>query len=260
MDSSQPLLGKRILITRAREQSSGLIERIIKLGGVPLAIPLLDFAFPDQFDDVTQRLTQLPHFDWLIFTSKNGVDFFFKALKQTGYTGSLPKTAVIGDKTCEAIQGYGIKPDFMPREFVAEAFIREFLPVIKEKAKVLALKGNLSRDIISASLTNAGVYCEDLTIYRTIMPEDSKAKLASVLKNDEADVVTFTSSSTVEHFVQVVNDYNLGGKISRLHFVCIGPISRKTAEKYGLSVAASPRVYTAEAMIDELGSYLKDRV
>ncbi|RFU71557.1 uroporphyrinogen-III synthase [Peribacillus saganii] len=260
MDCNKPLLGKRVLITRAIEQSSAMIERITELGGVPLAIPLLDFALPDHIDEIKEKFYELHEFDWLVFTSKNGVDFFFKALKQTEYRGSIPRIAVIGDKTCDALLKYGLKPDFIPREFVAEAFIQEFLPVIRKKAKLLAVKGNLSRDIITASLTQAGFFCEDMIIYRTVLPEGSKAKLVTLLRNCEADVVTFTSSSTVEHFMSIVNQYNLADEISRLLYACIGPIARKTAEKYGISVKVCPEVYTAEAMIEALACYLADSV
>jgi uroporphyrinogen-III synthase len=256
MNPAKPLQGYRVLVTRGKEQSAPLIETIEKLGGVPFTVPLIDFVMPEAVEQAEQLIAGLDSYDWLVFTSQNGVHFFFEFFNNIGFKLSLPKIAVIGTKTRDALSLYGLEPDFLPTEFVAERFVEEFVPVLNPISRVLVAKGNLARSLISDTINRIAA-CDEVTVYQTVTPSESESQLMHLLAEEGLDVVTFTSPSTVFNFIDIVKKYELDKKIKNLTFVSIGPVATKAAEKCGLEIAASPDVYTAEAMVESLVYYLQ---
>ncbi|SFC54996.1 uroporphyrinogen-III synthase [Bacillus sp. OV322] len=249
--------GYRILVTREKKQASGLVRKIEANGGVPLAVPLLEFVLPDSLEVIQETLMRLDEFNWLIFTSQNGVDFFFSQYEAGARESKLPKIAVIGNQTKKALLSRGLKPDFVPDKFVAEEFARQFVPHLKVSDQVLIAKGNLARPVIAEAIRTAGTACEELTVYQTKLPDKSGELLAVLLKQHQIDAVTFTSSSTVHHFMKIVKVNSLQNDVRNIMIVCIGPIAKHTAEQYGLTVHVCPDIYTADAMIDQLSVYLQ---
>ncbi|WP_409301990.1 uroporphyrinogen-III synthase [Peribacillus sp. SCS-155] len=253
MREQTSLQGYNILVTRGREQAASLISKIEDSGGIAYSIPLIDFIDIENNEITDKLLADVDQYDWVIFTSQNGVKFFFQH-----YQGSkLPKIAVIGSKTCKALKVLGYMPDFMPTEFVAETFVKEFLPILQPGAKVLLAKGNLARNVISTAINKSGSTCDEVIVYRTVIPTDSERRLADLLKDHVLDAITFTSSSTVQHFMDIVLRHGLEQEAKKCVFACIGPIVKQTAEKYGLNVAACPAVYTVEEMAISLGKYFQ---
>ena len=249
-----PLKDYRILITRGKGQVEGLQTLIEKNGGTPLLVPLLDFTLPENLEEVQERLNHLSSYDWIILTSKNGVDFLFRLLgKQLDV---LPKIAVIGSKTEEALNGYGYEADFIPSEYVAESFVSEFIKLLEPDARILLAKGNLARTVIAEAINEEGALCDEIIIYHTILPEESERKLVQLIRDQKLDIITFTSSSTVNHFIKIIEQYELNTYIEGLTIACIGPICAKTATKHGLHVAVCPDVYTTEAMVEEVIRYI----
>ncbi len=257
MNPVQPLKDYQVLITRGKGQADGLKESIEKNGGTPLLVPLLEFTLPDHMEDVQQRFEELLTYDWIILTSQNGVDFFFKLLGNP--PSKLPKIAVIGSKTEIALKRHGYKADFVPAQFVAEGFVAEFNTLLDPGARVLLAKGNLARAVIAEAINEAGAICDEVIIYHTVLPRSSEKKLVQLIKNHEIDIMTFTSSSTVNHFTQIMKSHELDTYIDRIIIACIGPIAAKTAEKHGLSVDVCPDVYTTDAMIAELIRFILKR-
>ncbi|WP_028392116.1 uroporphyrinogen-III synthase [Bacillus cihuensis] len=255
MNKSAPLKGSHVLITRGKSQAASIVEKVESYGGNACVVPLIDFILPDNIDQLNHYIRHIHEYDWLILTSQNGVDYFFRLLEEQAPV-KLPRIAVIGSKTEEYLMSRGLSTDFVPLHFVAEAFVAEFIPMLKQDSRVLIAKGNLARTVIADKIREAGAQCQEMIIYQTVLPKASEPKLAELLTNGRLNIVTFTSSSTVHHFMKIVNKHDLQASLEKIVFACIGPIALKTAESYGLSVAVSPKVYTAEAMIDSLADYM----
>ncbi|MGE7759027.1 uroporphyrinogen-III synthase [Peribacillus sp. NPDC097895] len=257
MNPFQPLKDYQVLITRGKGQADGLKDSIEKNGGTPLLVPLLEFTLPDHVEDVQQRLDELNTYDWIILTSQNGVEFFFNLLGKKPVR--LPKIAVIGSKTEVALKRHGYKADFVPTQFVAEGFVSEFIPLLESGTRVLLAKGNLARAVIAETINEAGASCDEVIIYHTVLPGSSEKQLVQLITNHEIDIITFTSSSTVNHFLQIMERHELGTYIDRIIIACIGPIAAKTAAKHGLSVDVCPAVYTTEAMVADIIRFISEK-
>ena len=249
------LTGKKVLLTREESDNKEFADLIMKEGGNPLIIPMIGFR-PSRLDKTAkEKLANISKYDWLILTSKRGVEHFFQ---QMGAPSILPKIAVIGAKTEKALRQYGHVPQFVPSQFVAECFVDEFIPLLHKESKVLVVKGNLARHLISERIKESGHTCDEVILYENAMPEESEEKLCETIKNERIDVITFTSSSAVHHLMKVVEKYALQSYISSCFIACIGPIARQTAEAYGLQVHICAEPYTIEGLVAELIAYQND--
>ncbi|WP_071395941.1 uroporphyrinogen-III synthase [Bacillus tuaregi] len=254
MTASSPLKNKTVLVPRGKGQAKAFSDVVRKFGGTPIEIPLLAFrptAFLEEHQDIMKKLHT---YDWLILTSSVAVTAFLSHWPK-GTTLPL-KIAAIGEKTAQAIEAQGLKVDFIPAEYVAEAFVMEFCPLVKAGDRVLIPKGNLARDYISTELRHIGAIVDEIVIYETYFPEESKEKLARLLSENKLDIIPFTSPSTIDHFMQVVEENGLSDRIQRCVFACIGPVAHKKAESWGLTIHAVPSVYTVENLIKEVADYL----
>lgn len=255
--SNLVLSGKNILVPRGKAQAQSATLFIQKLGGVSIEIPLIGFKEIDKGSHYFQVIDQISMYDWLVITSVNTAKFFLPHIPTNLPT--IPKIAAIGEKTAQKIIEMGFHVDFMPREYVAEGFVTDFLPLVSSGATVLLPKGDLARNVIASKLEKHHVHVDELVIYQTYLPEESRKKLLDTLNNLPLHVLTFTSSSTVDHFMTVVKEANLQHKIRDAIVACIGPIAKKTAESHGLTVHVSPVTYTVEAMLEEIVRYLKNK-
>jgi uroporphyrinogen-III synthase len=255
MNVEQPLKDCKVLVTRGRNQAAGLIKHIKEYGGIPVVVPLLDFRLAANTKDVMKKINQINSYDWLVLTSRNGVDFFFQLLHDISVNPKLPRIASIGNKTDEALQDHGYHSAFNPSQYVAEVFSEEFISTLKRTDRVLIAKGNRARSVIAERIRAFGAICEEIIIYETSMPIESEQPLIELIQNDELDIVTFTSSSTVDYFMDIVEMHKLFPQIQKITFACIGPVAKETAEKRGLSVDICPDVYTAEAMAEQIANY-----
>ena len=246
------LKGKKVLVTRAEKECVEFSALLAGQGAEPVTIPLIGFKGKELSDEDKRKIQSASEYDWVIFTSKNGVRFFFQ---QAGEGARLPDIASIGDKTTESIKKRGHQPQFVPGEFVAEAFVEEFLPRLQAGSDILLVKGNLARDLIAATLRNHGHRCDEVILYETVLPEGSSDRLKEALESEKLDIITFASSSAVHHFMKTVHEYNLEKKLNRCLFACIGPVAKKTAEAYGLQVPVCGNPYTMEGLFHSLTEY-----
>lgn len=255
------LQGKTVLITREESQSQDICKAISNYGGVPISVPLLSFRDPDE-DVKTHALSMIKNvnqYNWLIFTSKNGADFFFKFLKELDVELSENvKFAVIGKKTLEAVRGYGHEPKFVPTVFVAENFIEEFLQVVNEDEKVLICKGNLARDVIAQRLLENGCAVDEAICYVNEVPVSAEQQLVECFTQKNIDVIFFTSASSVSSFHHIASKYCFLNDIKKCIIVGIGPITNKEAEKLGITVSVKSKEYTLQGMLEQLAIYLME--
>ena len=254
-----PLKGKKVFIPRSGKQGKELSERIVQLGGKPYCIPLIEFK-EGKDPNGLQYLKSINQYDWVIFTSQNGVKFFFQQLGKNNISLSPhTKIAAVGEKTKDAIQKHQLQVSFVPTLFSADDFVKEFDDQGLCLKNVLIPKGNLARDIIAKTLISKGCTVDEWIIYDTIFPRESKHKLESLLENVQLDYAFFTSPSTVYHFMEITKDPKLEKKAKMIDFISIGPVTKKAIEGYGWKVAASPQKYTVDDMLDCLCKLMMKR-
>ncbi|OLN23502.1 hypothetical protein BTO30_05960 [Domibacillus antri] len=257
MNAEQPLAGKHIVVTRPAGQAAPFIGKIEEAGGTAYAVPLIAFRMCEDIRDEAV-LNQLFTYDWVIITSKNGADFFMKKVGQAGVdVRTLPaKFAAIGSKTAAVLEQYGVEVSHIPKRFSADDLVKEINNGRYMPKKALIPKGSLARDIIGETIRRSGAQAHDWIVYETYFPEDKKAELLDLIRHKAIDMYTFTSPSAVRHFVQIVNEGN--EPIPAADFACIGPVTKKEAEKYGLAVSVCPEEYTMEALVQEMSDYYRE--
>ncbi|KFM99953.1 uroporphyrinogen-III synthase [Bacillus clarus] len=239
------LAGKTVLITRAQHQARQMSVAVKKKSGIPLEIPLLRMEAMSQ--EKIQRIAgQLHMYDWVIFTSKNGVSFFLDSLRKR-----IPSTvhiAAVGVKTKMELEKRGYQVHFVPTSFVAETFAEEFVKELSGKERILFPKGNLARDVIPVRLQELGVLLDELIVYNTKINVEKKEELIAALKLGEVNIITFTSPSTVVSFIHLLEGTNWREWTKKCTIACIGPITEKEARCHFPNVIV-PEKYTVESLI-----------
>lgn len=255
MLKQKPLLGKKVLVPRGKDQAKSFSQLVERHGGIPIEIPLIAFRPIEDNGRLQECLKALDTYDWIIFTSNVTVETFCSFLD--GSAPNFPKVAAIGKKTEEVLKEKGLQVEFVPSMYVAEAFVEEFLPYIHRGSRVLLPKGNLAREYIAASLAEAGAIVDEVVIYETYMPAENREKLAQMLADKQLDILLFTSPSTVGHLMKVVSEFGLDEQLKECVIGCIGPVTEKKLLAYGLTVHASPKEYTVNEMIKCTIAYLE---
>jgi uroporphyrinogen-III synthase len=249
---SLPLFGKRILVTRTIHQAPALSRTLRELGAEPVELPAIDII-PDPFPEMSQQAADdLPGYDWVIFTSTNGVEVFMEKLRQSGYDARHfrnAKVAAIGNATGERLRRNFIQPDFVPDEFVAEGIINGLGELGIQGARILIPRAEIARTALPDGLRERGAMVDVVPVYRTIRGTPDPLVIDRI-DAGEIDIVTFTSSSTVTNLIDM-----LDGDASRLNSVviaCIGPITEATAREHGLEVEVTAGEYSIPGLIDAL--------
>ncbi|WP_183183674.1 uroporphyrinogen-III synthase [Anoxybacteroides voinovskiense] len=249
-----PLAGKTVLVTRGKEQAGAFSEQLKKAGAIPIEIPLISVSAVTETGEIENCVRDLFRYDWLVFTSANGVRFFFSFV--CDHT-PLPNVAVVGQKTATALEKRGITPSVVPDEFVAEGLAEAMKSLVKPNDRVLLVKGNLARPTLKEALVQLGADVTDLVVYETKMNESGKAQLLDLLKKNAIDVLTFTSPSTVESFMNVMNEIEWEPLLAHCVIACIGPVTKQAAEKVGLMVHICPEQYTIDGMIKAMETFFQ---
>ncbi|GGA86007.1 uroporphyrinogen-III synthase [Ornithinibacillus halotolerans] len=240
-----PLLGKSVLVTREESLAKKFTKQLESSGADVYEVPLLKISCRTFNQDI-KMLRALEQFDWLFFTSINGVNCFFESINY--HQLSLPpiKIAVVGHKTEAQLEKYGYKADFLPSIYDGETFVKEFLNQYEEVGQVLLVQGNRSRDVIAKGLLEASVRFQSCIVYDTVNNDQSAPLLQKVLRSVKLDFITFTSPSTVEAFVKFS-----GEDIPEdTTIVCIGHTTEARARELGFQNTISPVQYTTESMIE----------
>lgn len=252
--SEGPLAGKTVLVTRAKEQAQALSALIRREGGTAIEVPLLAFRPSIQSKRVDQSIQDIATYQWLIFTSANGVHFFMERYKMLHQSQVMPPVsiAVVGKKTEAALCRYQLKADLLPADYVAEELIAALEGKINIGDHILLARGNLGRSVLHDELARMGAHVNDVTVYETVCPKSAKSDLQRVLQaQTRIDYVTFTSSSTVCHYVDLLKQLRLEAQMQP-KIACIGPIAAKTARDCGLNVDIIPPTYTIEGLVEQL--------
>jgi uroporphyrinogen-III synthase len=251
---SLPLTGKRILVTRGAHQANIMSEVIRKNGGISIEIPLLTYEIVHNREN-TLLIDKLDEFDWIFFTSANGVDFFYQLLEAKKEKVVIEANiGAVGKKTDEALQKYGYKANFIPSSYSAEHMANEFHEQYKAN-RILLVRGNLSREILPSFFTAHGTPFSTMVVYETQINFSQKEKLQAVLKDNQVDILTFSSPSSIQAFMK------LGGEVAVRYLeelcVCIGTTTKETAAQTGFQNVIAPNSFTVNDMIETLINTVK---
>lgn len=256
-----PLFGKRILVTRARSQASELVDRIDELGGEPYEYPVIETVMPSSHDTIKQiesALQQLDSYDWVFFTSVNGVEFFFRHLQeQQQDIRSLYRARIVavGPATQAALRSHGLNAVTIPEKYHAEGILDSLADELKAGQSVLLPRGDLARSWLPETLEKMQLEVTQIDTYETVMTGEDDLELRKLLEERAIHAVTFTSSSTVTNLLAAMNKMGIEDPVAELAhstIACIGPQTAQTAEKAGLKVNLLAEQSTIDGLIETL--------
>lgn len=251
----RPLAGKRILITRAAEQAAGLSALLEAEGAEVMTLSAISIEPAIDNSALDQAIQQIESSQWVIFTSVNGVQAFVERLQRAGMDWRALKgvrLGAIGPATAEALRAAGVRPDFVPDEYVAEAIIAGIGDVSGQR--VLLPRADIAREALAVELRRLGAVVEEVAAYRTVTrPLDAQTVTAALAQRPDA--ITFTSSSTVRGFLAALPGLNAAEALRDVAVACIGPITAQTAREAGLTPRIVAREYTMPGLTQALVSY-----
>jgi uroporphyrinogen III methyltransferase / synthase len=256
----RPLFGRRIVVTRAREQASDFKAILADLGAHCIEFPTIQIEPPPSWEPLDAAVGQLKTYDWVIFTSVNGVKFFMERLRLAGRDvrqlhGS--RLAAIGPKTAEALEQYGLRPDLVPGEYRAESILEVLSSETLKGKRFLLPRAMVARDVLPETLRQRGAHVNVVPAYQTVLPRDRSTEMAQRLHSGEIDCLTFTSSSTVSNFFSLFEKASILPLLKDVCIACIGPITARTAEDYGLKVGIMPSEYTISGLVQAIRAHFE---
>jgi len=257
----KPLFGRRIVITRPHAQAADFAEQLESFGAEVVPFPTVEVVAPPSLAALHDAMRRAAEFDWVVFTSANGVRVFFDYLQAVGadvrdWHGA--RFAAIGPQTAKAVQRYGVRVDTIPEEFRAEAVVDALVQAGVAGKRVLLPRAAGARDVLPVELQRHGALVEEVATYTTALPSDTAEELRELLLRGGADLLTFTSSSTVQNFVAIFKG-EVDRVLAQATVGCIGPVTAETARSYGMQVAIQPSTYTIPAFVEAIVRYYTDQ-
>ena len=262
-NSDLPLAGKTVVITRARAQADEFVRALEAYGAQVVVCPTIEIKELENYQRLDEAIEHLYGYDWLIFTSVNGVDHFFSRFKQSGHdTHELDeiKVCAIGDATAERLRRLHVHVDVVPSEFKAEgvyAALESFVggQEALRGLNILIPRASVARDFLPTALEEAGVRVDVVPAYVTSLPDDlDKGHVAAMLSGN-ADCIAFTSSSTVRNLGQLFDTQDLSKPFANVVIACIGDVTSSTAAEYGLTTQIQPKEFTIPALAEAIADY-----
>lgn len=256
---SKPLFGKRVMVTRAKEQSKSFIAILNSEGAKPIVCPTIKITPPSSFSKLDGCLKKIESYDWVIFTSANGVKCFKERLtklkKDVRILKGL-KVCAIGPKTAKTVEElFGINVDLTPKEYVAEGILKEFKKSGIKGKKFFLPRATEAREILPDEIRRLGGVIDVAPVYKTIRPKKEAELARKLIKKGEVDVITFTSSSTVTNFASGYKKGELEKIIGNTTVACIGPVTRDTAIRNGMTVHVMAKKYTVDGLVEALEKF-----
>jgi len=262
----RPLFSKRIVVTRTREQASELVSLLENYGAECLEFPTISLEPVPSYEILDRALAEIATYEWLLFTSINGVDYFFKRLFELGRDVrdlKGPKIAAVGKVTAEALVSRGIRADLLPEEFTGDGLAETLIKTGVKGQRILIPRALKARETLPETLGNAGADVTVAPVYQNVLPasaagEQLKEDLRTALEEKSIDMVTFTSSSTVKNFatlMDIQNPQEMQNLMSGVAVATIGPITAKTAASIGLKIDVQPSEYTIPELVDSIVHY-----
>jgi uroporphyrinogen III methyltransferase/synthase len=245
-----PLIGTRIAITRAPGQAPEFRGRLLSLGAEVLDLPLISLQPPADPAPLDSAIGRLGEYDWIVFTSVNGVRFFVDRLDRSRHDlrSLRARICTIGPATRRAVEDLHLKVDLMPNEYVAEALVAAFAQQDLRDRRILLPRAAVARDLIPVELTRLGASVDVVEAYRNVPPPDAAGSVCAAFSTGRPDWITFTSSSTVNNFIEIAGR----GALSGVRVASIGPITSASLRSYGVEPDAEAREFTIDGLIAAL--------
>jgi uroporphyrinogen III methyltransferase / synthase len=253
---ARPLFGKRIVVTRPREQAAELVDALEQLGATVVEAPTVRIVPPEDFGPLDEACAVVGQFNWVVFTSVNGVDYFFQRLHASPADARAlagVKLCAIGPGTAERLARHGLKVDLMPGEYRAEAVV-ESLRATGDLAgqSFLLPRADIARELLAEELRKSGGLVTEVTAYRTIAVEpdrDNEPDIYRMLLDRKVDAMTFTSASTVRNFVRLYGTEPVADLLQPVAIASIGPVTAEAALQCGIKTTIMPAEYTIPALV-----------
>jgi uroporphyrinogen III methyltransferase/synthase len=262
----RPLFGKRIVVTRSREQAGELVELLEELGAEPIQAPAIRVSAPEDPTGLDQAAAEIGSFDWVVFTSANGVDYFMRRLLEgPGDVRDLKgvRICTVGPSTAGRLQRYGIKVDLTPPEYRAEAIVEALKSHDGITGKRFLLpRADIARELLADELRKAGGEVVEVVAYRTLQDAGSRngdPDIYRMLLDRQIDAVTFTSASSVRNFVSMIGQEPAADLLQSTVVASIGPVTAEAAQQLGIHSTVVPSHYTIAGLVEAVVEYFRDK-
>ena len=259
----KPLQGRTVVVTRAASQADELTTLLESYGATVLICPTIEIREPDSYERLDEALDHLYGYDWLIFTSTNGVEFFLKRLTNRGLeVGDLDEMRVcaIGQKTADKLHDAHVHVDIVPSESTGEgvfAALTEFAggPERLQNLNILLPRAAVGRDYLPKALEDAGARVDVVAAYQTVLPENFDRGRVRAMLAGSGDCIAFTSPSTIKNLAKLFDTPDLGNALPGVVIACIGPVTAATATEYGLKVDVQPAQQNVNDLAQAIAHY-----
>jgi len=259
---ARPLAGRRVVITRAAAQASAFARLLSAAGADVLEAPTIAIGPPDSWGPLDAALERLSTFQWVVFTSVNGVAMVGTRLADRGLGWTAlagARAAAIGPATAAALEACGVRADVVPEEYRAEGLVERLRELVRPGDAVLLPRAAQTRDVLVTELARLGARVSEVPVYRTRPVAEAAARLRAALERGEVDVVTFTSSSTAQSFAALFSDEERARLLAGVTIASIGPITAATAASFGLTTRVMPDEYTIPALARAIVAHFASR-
>lgn len=261
----RPLFGRRVVVTRTREQASDLVAKLEEFGAECLEYSTIHIEPVDDYAVLDQAIAELGSYDWLLFTSLNAVTYFFKRLYGLGGDSrrlAATKIAVVGRATAEELLKYGVRADLIPEKFTGEGLAEALVKTEVKGSRILLPRALRASEILPEVLADAGAAVTIAPTYRNVPPQGRKQELRDQLESGSVDLITFTSSSTVTNFLTMLDaadSQEMHRLLDKVSIAAIGPITADTVRDHGLKVDIQPDRYTIDDMVQAIVSAYRSK-
>jgi len=259
------LFGRRMVVTRTREQASDLVAKLEEYGAECFEYSTIHIEPVDDYSLLDQAIERIGEYQWLLFTSINAVTYFFQRLYLLDRDSRAlvgPKIAVVGKATAEELLRYGIKADLIPEKFTGEGLAEALAQTQVGGNRILLPRALRASEILPEALTDAGATVTIVPAYQNVPPQGRKDELRDQLLDGAIDLVTFTSSSTVTNFLAMIDadsTEELHRLLDKVKIAAIGPVTAETIREYGLHVDIQPQRYTINDMVQAIVAYYQEK-
>ena len=263
---NRPLAGRRIVVTRSREQATELIDMLEERGAEAIPAHAIRIAAPEDPAPLDEACRNAGSFDWIVFASANAVDYFMRSLLATGDVRDLHgvRLCTVGPSTASRLQRYGIRVDLTPAEFRADALVEALKGAgsLKDR-RVLVPRADIARDRLAEELREAGAHVVDVVAYRTLpggADRNGEYDVYRMLLDHQIDAVTFASASAVKNFVTMIGQEQAADLLHSTAVASIGPVTAEAAQQLGIDTTVMPARYTIPDLVDALVEHFAEPV
>jgi uroporphyrinogen III methyltransferase / synthase len=264
---NQPLAGRTVVITRAQAQADEFANELRKFGASVIVCPTIKIAEPESYARLDEAIEHLFGYDWLVFTSVNGVDYFLRRLSDCGHRVTELddlKVCAIGEATAERLREAHVHVDVVPLEFKAEGVYRSLVEFVTGEEALNGLnfllpRAAVARDYLPKALETAGARVDVVPAYQTVLPDDIDRGRVAAMLTGGADCIAFTSPSTVRNLAQLFDSTDLSLVLEGVAVACIGDITAAAATEHGLQTDILPKQFTVPALAYAIAAHFVNK-